>query len=258
MKILFYAGILCFALGMNACVSKNVQKKSDLGFVGTIEAAHEKAIFKKQHAIAFDLTLYFRGKERYNGRITQATNDKYIRLEEDSSRVIIVRGDSVFFHPSMDNPEGIRFSAYTWPYFFMLPYKLDDPGTVWTAYPDSTLNNTPYLTQKLSFEDGTGDAPDDWYIVYADTATKRINTAAYIVTSDTRSQEQAEANPHAITYHDYKLINGVPFATRWGFWEWRADSGLTRQIGSANLDNYRFVPQSTSLFNVPTDFKTAL
>jgi hypothetical protein len=27
---------------------------------------------------------------------------------------------------------------------------------------------TNYLTEKLTFKSGTGDAPDDWYVVYAD------------------------------------------------------------------------------------------
>jgi hypothetical protein len=31
-----------------------------------------------------------------------------------------------------------------------------------------------YLTEKLTFKSGTGDAPDDWYVVYADKKTNLL------------------------------------------------------------------------------------
>jgi hypothetical protein len=45
-----------------------------------------------------------------------------------------------------------------------------------------------YLTEKLTFKSGTGDAPDDWYVVYADKKTNLLETA-YIVTLKAGKEE---------------------------------------------------------------------
>jgi hypothetical protein len=36
-----------------------------------------------------------------------------------------------------------------------------------------------YLTEKLTFKSGTGDAPDDWYVVYADKKTNLLEKHRY-------------------------------------------------------------------------------
>jgi hypothetical protein len=47
------------------------------------------------------------------------------------------------------------------------------------------------LAKKLSFESGTGDAPDDWYVVYADKATNLIEKLHIV----TKMSEEAEKKP---------------------------------------------------------------
>ena len=61
-----------------------------------------------------------------------------------------------------------RFYIFTWSYFFLFPYKLGDPGTVWESYENNKLADKIFDTQKLTFKNDVGDSPDDWYIVYAD------------------------------------------------------------------------------------------
>jgi hypothetical protein len=38
---------------------------------------------------------------------------------------------------------------------------------------------TNYLTEKLTFKSGTGDAPDDWYVVYADKRQIYLKSSLY-------------------------------------------------------------------------------
>jgi hypothetical protein len=40
-------------------------------------------------------------------------------------------------------------------------------------------NATNYLTEKLTFKSGTGDAPDDWYVVYADKQQIYLKSSLY-------------------------------------------------------------------------------
>eukprot|EP00903_Cladosiphon_okamuranus_P000645 g643.t1 len=94
----------------------------------------------------------------------------------------------------------------------------------------NTLSDKVYLTSKLSFEPGTGDAPDDWYVLYADPDSKLLQVAAYIVTAG-KDKAEAEKDPHAIEYLNYQNTGGIPIATEWKFWGWQADQGLTDQLG---------------------------
>ena len=131
---------------------------------------------------------------------------------------------------------------------------MTDPGTVWNPYSDSTLNGKTYDSAKLTFESGTGDADQYWYIVYADQETNLIYTAAYIVTAN-KSKEEAEKDPHAIVYEDYKQVNGVPIAQKWSFYEWSEQDGLTNKLGQADLAGIRFVEVDSTFFNPLAGFE---
>jgi hypothetical protein len=138
----------------------------------------------------------------------------------------------------------------------MFPYKLSDPGTQWQSYKNEEKDAASFITEKLTFKPETGDAPDDWYIVYADQNSNLIQKAAYIVTAY-GSKEEAEKNPHAIQYADYEDVNGVPIATKWTFWGWNTKDGLTEQLGEAKLSNIQFLKNSASLFEIPKEFMTS-
>lgn len=221
--------------------------------IAPLEAAHQRARFLEREAIQFDLLLRFGGKERINATFTLATNSTQARIQLRDSSEIIVRGNQSYHSPEHPQPARVRFDAYTWSYFFLFPYKLSDPGTQWAVYPDSTLNERPYLARKVTFNPGTGDAPDDWYIAYARPDRSLIEVAAYIVTAG-QSQEAAEKDPHAIEYLDYTEVDGVPIASRWKFWGWRSTEGLTQELGSAELSNIRFVDPADNFFNPPSNF----
>jgi len=72
--------------------------------------------------------------------------------------------------------------------------------------------------------------------LYADKQTNLTRCAAYIVTAGGSSQEEAEEDPHAIEYLDYKLVDGIPISHEWKFWAWRTDEGLTDQLGFATIN----------------------
>jgi hypothetical protein len=228
--------------------------KLPLSFTEKVEAAHARSSFLSREAIQFDFRLTFGGKQRMDARMTLLTNSTKGLIEMSNGDKILFDQDKVYHSPGMENAKSIRFSAYTWPYFFLFPYKLSDPGTRWKDYPIDTLNNTSYLTQKLTFAPGTGDAPKDWYIVYADTASHLIEVGAYIVTAN-KTVEEAEEDPHAIQYLEYQDVDGIPISTHWYFWEWRRDGGLTRQLGEAFVQNAKFVQVEESTFEVPEGFE---
>lgn len=224
-------------------------------FVHKIEKAHQKKKFLSKEAIQFDLKLAFGGQEKLDAKITLLTNSSKGVIAYKNGAKIIFDNDKVFYSADIPNEETVRFDAYTWGYFFIFPNKLSDSGTKWSFYDNTEVNSKEYATQKLTFESGTGDAPDDWYVVYANKSTNLIEKAAYIVTVN-GNKEKAEKNPHVINYLDYKEVEGIPIATKWLFWEWKKNVGVTKKIGNASLTNIKFVSINNDLFRPDSNFKS--
>lgn len=222
-------------------------------FVKDIEKAHQKDNFLGFDAIQFDLNLMFGERQRLNGTFTINTNSTKGIIQLSDSSSIYIDHDKVYRSPNFKNPQKVRFDAYTWSYFFLFPYKLSDPGTVWSAIQKRSLNNQIYYTQKLTFKGNVGDAPNDWYVAYADKATNLLAYAAYIVTAN-KSQEEAEEDPHAIEYKNYKNVGGIPIAHTWVFWEWRANKGLTKMLGKADISNVSLIKETKLFDTIPKGF----
>ncbi|MFD1095313.1 DUF6503 family protein [Salegentibacter chungangensis] len=225
-----------------------------VAFATSIEQAHNKKEFRTREAVAFDISLRFGGKERLNGRISMLTNSGKVRLEKADGTSLIYDGSNVYMSPKAADEKGARFDMFTWQYFFAMPFKLTDPGTNWELMGKTRFKDSLRETAKLTFGENIGDAPDDWYVVYKDEKTGRLKAAAYIVTFN-KDQSEAEKNPHAIVYKDYKTINQVPFATLWSFHNWSEENGIEDEIGSARISNIQFFDPSVSFFEKPEDAK---
>ncbi|APZ48160.1 hypothetical protein BW723_13240 [Polaribacter reichenbachii] len=222
-------------------------------FAEKIEIAHNKNNFLKQEAIQFDALIEFGGNEIFNANITISTTSDIAKIAYKNGDFMYVDKQNVFVSPSLKDNSGVRFHAYTWSYFFLYPYKLSDHGTKWDDNFKTSEANNSFNTAKLSFEANTGDAPDDWYIVYTNKDNNMLDHVAYIVTAG-KTKAEAEADPHAIKYLDYKQIDGVPFATNWEFLEWGLEKGLTKKIGSGKITNIKFVTGFRNSFTIPKDF----
>jgi hypothetical protein len=107
---------------------------------------------------------------------------------------------------------------------------------------------TNYLTEKLTFKSGTGDAPDDWY-VYADKKTNLRKKQPISL----RSKPVRKKQRKSCKYKDKTL---TPIATKWIFWAWEDGKGLTDEIGHATLTDIKFVKADSDYFVPGADFKT--
>lgn len=205
-----------------------------------IQNAHGFLAFIDKEAVQFHLDLSFGGKKRADANILTTSNTSFVRMDHADGRTLVGDGSLVLMAPDTIDYPRARFDIYTWSYFFALPFKISDPGTKWEDMGQKDLNGKMYDTGKLSFEAETGDAPDDWYIIYSDPETKLLHAAAYIVTYG-KTKEQAEKDPHAIVYTNYKEIDGIPFPMDWTFQSWRADSGLIDTLGHGKISDIKFI-----------------
>ncbi len=223
-------------------------------FSENIEEAHNKAAFMNKKAVSFDIDLEFGGNTRLNGKVSMTTNSTKVRLDKPDGTSIIYDGENVFISPESAETKGARFDIFTWQYFFAMPFKLTDPGTVWEEQQDRMLDSTSYKTAKLTFESNVGDSPDDWYVVYKDPETSRLKAAAYIVTFS-KDQEKAEEDPHAIVYSNYETVQNVSFATGWSFHNWNQENGFGEKLGEASIKNLKFFDPEADYFAVPENSK---
>ncbi|GAA5039003.1 hypothetical protein GCM10011506_37580 [Marivirga lumbricoides] len=233
----------------------NYEIPSDLPpAIQSLVAKHNIREFYDKEIISFDIELFFNGSERLNGTIYSRTNSSKVKVEKADGTVLLFDGKDVFITPDSAQYKGARFDALTWSYFALAPFKFADEGTKWGEPTKMPLKEPDSLQQaiKLSFENGVGDAPDDWYQVYVNPETGLLEAMAYIVTFGNTPREEAEKNPHAITYSDYQTVQGAIVAGKWKFYNWSQEKGLAEQLGEATITNIKFVEETEDLFTPGT------
>lgn len=234
--------------------SEEIKPPKVLSFSENIEEAHNKPAFRDHEVVSFHINLKFGGNTRLDADVSMTTNSEKVRMDRADGSSLIYDGKTVYLTPASAKDTGARLDIFTWQYFFSLPFKLTDPGTVWEEKPDRRLDGKKYQTARLTFMANTRDSPDDWYLIYKDPKTNRLKAAAYIVTFNSEVEE-AEKNPHLIVFSAYKMIDEVAFATHWKFYNWNQEKGLGKELGEAEISDIHFSEEEKNLFKKPDDFK---
>ena len=238
------------AQGANQEEVKNEEVLTDAQkLVVSIEEAHRKNLFAANEAIQFELNLQFGGKEKLNGRIYLLTDGSKVKIE-DAFGLKYWDGERAMVLTNTENNDDARFDLLTWSYFFTAPYKLNDPGVKQKFQGKRRLGDSEFEANRMTFEKGIGDTPDDWYIVYKDRDSDLLAAMAYIVTSGGTNVEEAEKDHHVITYEGYTAVGGVPFATQWNFWTWNEEGEMNKLLGSATVSNIEFIKKAGDMFNL--------
>ena len=74
-----------------------------------------------------------------------------------------------------------RFWALTPYYFVSMPFVLADPGVNYALAPSDTIQGRAVDVVRITFDQGTGDAPDDYYDLLLDPQTDRVQGVRYVV-----------------------------------------------------------------------------
>ncbi|MEM9546515.1 MAG: hypothetical protein AAGA77_11120 [Bacteroidota bacterium] len=246
-RSLLFLSIIGFAF--TSCKDSNPNKEQELNpfielhsdtdhppFVSNMEVAHKKTKLLENGMVCFNLDMTF-GKSSSTMKIFTTPTSSAIRVDKKEGASTVVLDGKIFTDAEEQRWDGERFGVYTYQYFFMAPYKFSDEGTIWTRLPDMELEGKITNRAKLTFESGTGDAPDDWYIVHSDPETNRVEYIAYIVTAGGTTVEEAEKSIRIIKYSDYDVVDGVPFAFKWEFFNYSFEDGLGDKVGEGILKN---------------------
>ena len=110
------------------------------------------------------------------------------------------------------SPAPPRFMALLNYYFLNLPWLTMDPGVHLGEPETGTLpgDDTEYLTVMMTFGEGVGDTPDDWYRLYIHPETRMLAANEYVVTYKSLLPPGEDATPvHLLVYDEWTEVNGL-------------------------------------------------
>ena len=155
-----------------------------------------------------------------------------------------------------------RFYVGTPFYFFGIPFVLADPGAKSEAQARKTFDGKECDVTRVTFAPGTGDTPEDYYLLYADANTHEVRLVAYIVTYPALrgGKTLEELEPHALVYDEWQDADGLRVLKRGRFFNWNAKEAKVEgePRGTIEFTGVRFAtgPLPDSLFAKPTGAKT--
>ena len=160
-------------------------------------------------------------------------------------------GQEVWVTPSIEasGMKSPRFYHNLIFYFYAIPYVLADPGINYEILPDRVINGKTLDAIKISFNDGVGDAPDDYYIAHFDKETHEFYFLLYTVTF---FSGEANENFGAIIYDDWKEVSGLKVPQSMKGYKFAADTlGEQRYVRIFDDIKLSTTPLASSLFEIP-------
>lgn len=130
-------------------------------------------------------------------------------------------GAEAWITPNADAfPLPARFWALTPYYFVAMPFVAADPGTNYERLEDAELDGVVHQLVKLTYGEGVGDAPDDYYILYLHPETKRLSALRYVVSYPGFFPDGGHTPEKLMRYSEYAQTDGVWLAGRLNTSSW--------------------------------------
>ncbi|MFG0317105.1 MAG: hypothetical protein ACF8XB_07530 [Planctomycetota bacterium JB042] len=136
-------------------------------------------------------------------------------------------GDVAWITPSVDAfPSPPDFWTMTPYYFLGIPFVMADPGTRFERLEDAPLGDVTHRLVKVTFDPGTGDAPDDYYVLYIHPETFRIGGLRYVVSYPGFFPEGGHTPEKLMVYGEYHEVGGLLISQRYDTYAWDAAAGV--------------------------------
>ncbi len=153
--------------------------------------------------------------------------------------------------PGVDLPTNARFWALTPYYFIGIPFVLGDEGVLLARDGTMDFEGTRYDLVRATFEPGTGDAPDDYYVVLLHPETRRVGGVRYVVSDPAFYPQGGQGAEKPSTYDGAQQIDGITFPETFRSFTW-TDAGPGELVTETTLTDVVFRPNTPdSAFAVP-------
>ncbi len=150
-----------------------------------------------------------------------------------------------------------RFWSLTPIYFAGQPFILDGTGVNLAKLEPMIYKDTMYDRVKVTFDPGTGDAPDDYYVLYMDAKTHRLKVIRYIVSYPGYFEKGDHLPEKFMELIGEQTISGIHFPRAYRTY-WLNENELPGEhITDIDLTEIGFLPElEPSFFDIPIGAKT--
>jgi len=135
-------------------------------------------------------------------------------------------GKVTWISPALDAfPSPPGFWTLTPYYFLGVPFVMGDPGARFEQLEDAPLGDVLHRRVKVTYDPGTGDAPDDYYVLYIHPQSFRIGGLRYVVSYPGFFPEGGHTPEKLMLYGELKEFAGLTLAQRLDTYAWDAEQG---------------------------------
>lgn len=193
---------------------------------------------------------YDRGGEK---TVVNLENRK-IKLTSET-QTIGFDGANVWIAPDSLDASRARFYHNLYFYFYAMPFVVGDPGVFYEDVEPKDFLGKSLNGVKVSYGDGIGDSPKDYYIVWYDPTTYKMEWLMYTVTF--RSGE-AHENYNLIKYDQWAEVEGLNLPTTIQWYVYK-DGEIGEMRNEATFENIQLsvTAPSDDLFVMPEGAKIA-
>ena len=191
--------------------------------------------------------------KRGESTITNLVNRK-IRLESEK-QTIGFDGEKVWIAPDTVDASRARFYHNLYFYFYAMPFVVGDPGAFYEDVEPKEIKGITYSGIKITYGEGVGDSPDDFYIIWYDPETYKMEWLMYTVTY--RSGE-ANENYRLIKYDQWAEVEGLmlPTAIQWHEYKDEVAGDMSNEVIFENIKLSQEAP-SEDIFEMPENAQIA-
>lgn len=163
----------------------------------------------------------------------------------------------VWVKPALDALGGTPPRFYMWTpfYFFGMPFVFADPGAKQEALGKKMFQGQEYEAVKITFQKGTGDSSDDFYVAYVDPTSQQLKLVSYVVTSALvrKGRPIDQLEPHALVFQEWQEAGGLRVPKRGSFYKWANENVEGEPLGVMEFSNVQFSekPPDSAKFNQP-------
>lgn len=153
-------------------------------------------------------------------------------------------------------PFDMRFWALTPYYFLAQPFILDGEGVQLEKLEDKSHKGVSYDAVKVTFDAGTGDAPDDYYVLYFGKDNHKLAVIRYIVSYPQYFPEGGHLPEKLMELQGTTVVDGIEFATGYHTHWLTKDEKAGEHITTITVDTIKFSPDTkNTYFEIPEGAK---
>lgn len=186
-----------------------------------------------------------------NKAVHQDISDPEDTFGWDGKNAWVKRNDTAQFDYN------VRFWALTPYYFLGQPFIFDGEGVNIEKIEDQVINNVVYDAVKITFESGTGDAPDDYYINLYEKETHLLKALKYIVSYPAYFKDGGHSPEKTMVINELSSVEGIKLPTSYETFSLSQVNGeLGPKVTDIKVSQLTFLPDlENNYFKVPEGAK---